>query len=232
MKKQKFIIFFIFQFLLANVSIAEIPQDLKNLSQSDLKIKLTKLVTEPHHPITYKDANIIVFTKLDNHNGTVCGVYSPSFCINTDIVPSPKIMNIEHTWPQSEGARGDAKSDLHHLFPASSSSNSVRSSLPFCDVITLKWEADQSKRGLNIYNEHCFEVPAHHRGNVARAIFYFAIRYNHELDQHQESFLREWHKLDPVDQDEIDRNQKIKSFQNNTNPFIDNPELVDLISDF
>jgi endonuclease I len=41
-----------------------------------------------------------------------------------------------------------------------------------------------------------------------------------------------WHKEDPIDQNEIDRNKLIFSLQNNTNPFIDNPELVDQIADF
>jgi endonuclease I len=85
-------------------------------------------------------------------------------------------MNVEHTWPQSEGANGFAKSDLHHLFAASSTTNSIRSSLPFCNVVEIKWEADQSKRGLNSFGEHCFEPPAKHKGNVARALFYFAIK--------------------------------------------------------
>lgn len=199
---------------------------------ADLKIELHDAVTLTHKPITYKEANLYLFTKLDNHQGMVCSVYSPSECLATDTVPSPKIMNIEHTWPQSEGANGLAKSDLHHLFATSSASNSIRSSLPFCNVSVIKWQADQSKRGLSSFGEHCFEPPAKHKGNVARALFYFAIRYNHPIDANQESFLRQWHKEDPVDQDERERNKLISQYQNNTNLFIDRQELVELISDF
>lgn len=82
-----------------------------------------------------------------------------------------KVMNIEHTWPQSEGARGDAKSDLHHLFATTSFSNSMRGSLPLCNVTVVKWEADQSKSGLNEFSEQCFEPPQNHKGNVTRALF-------------------------------------------------------------
>lgn len=203
-----------------------------NLSESELKTELKKQVSLPHRPISYKEANIDMFTVVDNHQGVVCSVYSPSVCIATSIVPSPKVMNVEHTWPQSEGAHGFAKSDLHHLFPTSSSTNSMRSSLPFCNVNIVKWEADQSKRGLNFYGEHCFEPPSGHKGNVARALFYFAIRYEASIDPHQESYLREWHKKDPVDLDEVERNKLIYNYQNNTNPFVDNAELVDLIIDF
>ena len=198
----------------------------------NIKNELYHLVSDPHKPITYKEANINMFTIIDNHKGVVCSVYSPSVCITTDIVPSAKVMNVEHTWPQSEGANGFAKSDLHHLFPTTSSTNSMRSSLPFCNVVVVKWEADQSKRGLGSFGEHCFEPPTAHKGNIARALFYFSIRYNIPIDPHQEAYLKQWHQEDPVNQDDIERNKLINKFQNNTNPFIDNPELVDRISDF
>ena len=41
--------------------------------------------------------------------------------------------------------------------------------------------------------------------------------------------LLEWHLLDPVDDFEINRNNLIYGFQNNRNPFIDHPELVNRI---
>lgn len=201
------------------------------LDSENLKNQLYKLVFSSHRPINYKNANEIIFTKIDNHKGAVCSVYSSKNCLSTTIVPSPKIMNIEHTWPQSEGANGEAKSDLHHLFPVESSVNSIRSSLPFCEVQTVKWTNDVSKRGLSLFNEHCFEPPAEHAGNVARALFYFAIRYQKRIDQNQEYFLRRWDKLDPVDQDEFQRNQSIKGIQGNSNPFIDDSELIDKIID-
>lgn len=201
-------------------------------SEQLLKEELHTKTRKEHLPITYKAANEILFSKLDNHGGIVCSVYSSQTCLVTNSVPSPKIMNIEHTWPQSEGANGEAKSDLHHLFPVESSINSIRSSLPFCNVKVIKWEKNQSKRGYSQFNEHCFEPPAEHMGNVARALFYFSIRYKNQIDSNQEFFLRSWHKVDPIDQNEIDRNQAIKKFQNNANPFIDDPSLVDKISDF
>ena len=43
------------------------------------------------------------------------------------------------------------------------------------------------------------------------------------------STLLEWHKQDPVDSFEINRNNVIYTYQLNRNPFIDHPEYVDLI---
>jgi hypothetical protein len=228
---QIFYLLFISKATWANFANLEMDQ-LKLLPTSDLKIFLHQIVTVPHHPINYKQANIDLFTILDNHSGIICGVYSPSECITTQEIPSAKLMNIEHTWPQSEGANGEAKSDLHHLFVTSSSTNSIRSSLPFCDVKIVKWAEDQSKRGTNLVGENCFEPPAAHKGNVARAMFYFSIRYQYPIDSNQQLVLRAWHHADPVDDQERIRNNKIIELQNNTNPFIENPELVDLVSDF
>jgi deoxyribonuclease-1 len=205
---------------------------LLSISNADEKTELSKTLRELHKPLTYKQANEILFTKLDQQRGEVCSAYTSSKCVSTSSIPSPKLMNVEHTWPQSVGANGEAKSDLHHLFAVDSPTNSIRSSLPFCDAVKILWENGESKRGFSSFNEHCFEPPARHKGNVARALFYFSVRYQMPIDDNQESYLRKWHTADPVDQDEIDRNEKIKSFQNNSNPFIEKPELVDQIKKF
>ena len=205
---------------------------IKASDQVNLKSTLKNELTKSHHPITYKMANEILFLKLDNINGQICSVYSPTNCMETSIVPSPKIMNIEHTWPQSEGANGEAKSDLHHIFITDSPTNSIRSSLPFCDVVEVKWTNGFSKRGMNQFNEHCFEPPTKHKGNVARSLFYFSLRYDKPIDEHQELFLRKWHHEDPVDPQELNRNLQIEKFQGNLNPFIIDPNLVDSVSDF
>jgi arginine utilization protein RocB len=43
------------------------------------------------------------------------------------------------------------------------------------------------------------------------------------------STLLEWHNQDPVDSWEIERNNKVYSYQENRNPFIDHPEYAALI---
>lgn len=194
--------------------------------------ELNTLLSKGQSKLSYDEARKFLFTYLDNNSGKICSVYDSKDCLITDKVPSAKLMNTEHTWPQSLGAVGDAKSDLHHLFITGSNDNSMRSSLPFCDVTEQLWTNGQSKRGYSHYVQHCFEPPAFHKGNVARAMFYFSVRYNHPIDKNQESFLRKWHINDPIDQEEIDRNDKIFFEQNNRNLFIDAPELVNIINDF
>lgn len=155
------------------------------------------------------------------------------------LVPDNEVINIEHTWPQSRFTRkfpeDFQKSDMHHLFPSDSQMNSVRSSYPFGlvnhDTKNLKCKTVRIGNPAGS-STIVFEPPPQHRGNVARALFYFAIRYDMVIDPPQEAFLRAWNQEDPVDKEEADRNDKIYSLQGNRNPFIDHPELVNSISDF
>lgn len=154
-------------------------------------------------------------------------------------LPNHENINTEHTWPQSKFSdnfpKGTQKTDLHHLFPASSRINSERGNLPFADVNPGKdLSCDQAELGSPVSGEEgkYFQPPVEHRGNVARAMFYFSIRYQIPIDPVQERYLRQWHKEDPVDQDERAHHEIIFTHQGNKNPFIENPELVDQIADF
>lgn len=155
-------------------------------------------------------------------------------------IPDHRVVNVEHTWPQSRFSRRydteTQKSDLHHLYPTDTELNSIRSSFPFGDVQkdmggSLKC-GGQSRFGITHGGETVFEVPDHHKGNVARAVFYFAIRYDMQIDPRQEGNLRDWNRMDPVDQEEMARNDEIFKAQGNRNPFVDYPALADRISDF
>lgn len=156
-----------------------------------------------------------------------------------DRVPDSNIINVEHTWPQSRFTgkyRGDMqKSDLHHLFPTDSQMNSVRGNNWFGEVTkdTKILKCKNVRFGkTSAGGNDVFEPPREHRGNVARALFYFSTRYDLPIDPVQEAFLRKWNREDPVDDVERDRNNKIEEVQGNRNPFVDYPELSDKISDF
>lgn len=47
-----------------------------------------------------------------------------------------------------------------------------------------------------------------------------------------ESILKQWHLSDPPDNFERERNERIFNHQGNRNPFVDNPDWVNKISDF
>ncbi|CAH0234316.1 Extracellular ribonuclease [Peribacillus sp. Bi96] len=145
--------------------------------------------------------------------------------------------NREHVWAKSHGDFGTSKgpgTDLHHLRPADVSVNGKRGHLDFD-------EGGQTYSGCACkFDADSWEPPDQVKGDIARMIFYMAVRYegNGELDLELSdtvntypkplhgklSTLLKWNDLDPVDDFESHRNDVIYDWQNNRNPFIDHPE--------
>lgn len=152
-------------------------------------------------------------------------------------IPNHNVINCEHTWPQSKfnprQSTSLQKTDLHHLFPVDSRANSSRGNIPFGEVREQTSNiCGASQRGPSLISGAlAFEPPDEHKGNVARAVFYFALRYQVNIPDEEEAYLRKWNQLDPVDESERLRNEKIYAIQANRNPFIDDPELISLIKD-
>ncbi|MDG0815875.1 endonuclease I family protein [Bdellovibrio svalbardensis] len=173
-----------------------------------------------------------------------CGGYkrSADFTSNPpgpNQIPDGNILNTEHTWPQSRFTgkfnKMMQKSDLHHLYPTDSEMNSIRGNNEFGEVVkdskNLKCPVSRTGKPAGGGAE-VFEPPVSHRGNVARALFYFSVRYGLPIGERQENTLRKWNKEDPVDEEEVRRNDAILKVQGNRNPFVDYPELADKISNF
>lgn len=209
---------------------------------------------ESHHPVGYDEARRKLFGEI--HLVKVGAEYGlpDVYCEKTflpgdfksgEAVPGPNtipegnVVNAEHTWPQSRfnpGSEvGTQKCDMHHLFPTDNKMNSIRGNLKFGEVDNprevLKCPIAKIGRSSKSQNE-IFEPPTKHKGNVARALFYFSIRYKLHIDPSEEAFLKKWNREDPVDSFESERNDRIEQIQGNRNPFVDHPELADAISDF
>jgi deoxyribonuclease-1 len=193
---------------------------------------------------TYKEARQIMFGELflqDLGNGHY--QLKEVYCNNTldeskgvgpHLIPNQKYVNCEHTWPQSKFSKQFPtelqKTDLHHLFPVDMKANSTRNNNPFGEV-NGRPTHDQcldSQIGESLDDSHVrsFEPPKEHKGNVARAIYYFSTRYKIDIDEREAKYLKLWNEEDPVDEAELERNDKIMQLQGNRNPFIDYPALI------
>lgn len=226
-----------------------------NSSHIPTKGKLDTIVPEceglrtacyKHFSVGYDRARKIMFGELDmlkDENGTyVLDVYCGKkfYFSNVDSVSGMHSqVNIEHTWPQSRFNSGFSrdmqKSDMHHLFLADSQANATRGNSPFGFI---KASDDRSGEGCRVSrsgfmdSSEVYTPPVPHRGNVARALFYFSMHYNLPISQSEEKTLREWHKADPVDANEVKRHEGVAKYEKVRNPFVDYPELVERVSDF
>ncbi|MTI88828.1 MAG: PKD domain-containing protein [Balneolaceae bacterium] len=203
----------------------------------------------PTQTMGYNTARDTMYAVIDNDGGNLSGVYTGyTITLNPNEDPSTdaynKGINAEHTWPQSMGAGNEpAKSDLHHLFPTKSNVNSARNNDPLGEIddnLTDTWYyLDQSQStiptsNIDLYAENygstAFEPREQHKGNAARAVFYFVAIYQSEADQNffdqQKDDLYQWHYADAVDAVELTRSSDIAGYQGNENPFVLDTSLV------
>tara|TARA_R110000868_G_scaffold235273_3_gene489035 strand:- start:4486 stop:6426 length:1941 start_codon:yes stop_codon:yes gene_type:complete len=208
------------------------------------------------NPLGYSGARDQMYgsTSIDNTDGTLTGVYTGykiEVAQNTNTARSEsfsKGINTEHTWPQGLfGSDEPMRGDIHHLFPTRIEANSARNNYPFDEISdqqTTTWFfEDQTQSSIpdtNIdsYSEYLsgtsFEPREDHKGNVARAIFYFWAIYQNTNDVSDDAaffngmkdVLLTWHDADPVDSAEVARSIGAEQAQGNRNPFIHDTTLV------
>lgn len=228
--------------LIAVHSFGEYYDSVINLSGQDLYYGLRNLI-DNNTNTDYTEAKEEMFGYIDNNNGWVRCVYTgQDWSVPVGGMPNQNQFNTEHTYAQSWFSSTQSsvkKADLHHLFPTNAQVNSSRGNLPF-DLIPnhssatsfVSYNGYHSYRGNNSQGIQVFEPADQHKGNLARALLYFNVRYNDTLTQANVNMipvLLDWHIFDPVDNTEVARNLDIYQYQSNRNPFVDHPEFVQRI---
>ncbi|MCS3869834.1 endonuclease I [Chryseobacterium ginsenosidimutans] len=171
--------------------------------------------------------------------------------------------NREHMMPQSTFySNYPMYSDLFYVVPTDARINQLRSNYPYGIVgSTIYYTFSNTSRIGNCaipgmtYTGRVYEPINEFKGDVARSILYFAVRYEgklgtfnfnnsanpasdtNPLDGTEErsfdpayiTMLLQWSTQDPVSQKEIDRNNAVYNLQKNRNPFIDNPAWISAI---
>ena len=159
--------------------------------------------------------------------------------------------NREHLIPQAVFSSATPMySDAHFVVPSDKYVNGQRGDLPFGKVnVANQTYTNGTKRGSNLnsgysagYSGTVFEPIDEFKGDIARMILYFAVRYENQVSSWSYpmfngtsnqvftstaiNVLLTWHNNDPVSTREIARNNAIYSRQDNRNPFIDHPEYA------
>lgn len=239
MRTKMFIISLVLIFSLDSFSKSSTPT-----RSEPLKDQLFAETSHNHNPIGYGAARVKLLGIMAIHEVQnklyVKDVYCEADYASPGMgkVPNNSVINVEHTWPQSK-FKGSSysrfqKSDLHHLYPTDSQLNSIRGSNPFGEVSkeSQGTKCPMSHIGFDSAGHKVFEPPQAHKGNVARALFYFSVRYQMKIVDFEEDVLKKWNMEDPVDEAELLRNNQVEEYQGNRNPFIDQPDLANQISDF
>ncbi|MBO6516408.1 MAG: endonuclease [Bacteroidia bacterium] len=201
----------------------------QNLYEEDLKAALKSAISKGYVNLGYNGARDRMYGSIDNKGGKVTCVYTGrSASFNTRSGANSNSFNCEHTWPQSLFNKNEPeRADIHHLFPTDVDANSRRSNYRFGVVSSSTWSSGGSKLGGGV-----FEPRDVHKGDVARAMLYFATRYQNYSSflSAQESILRKWSEEYPPNQASKDRNEAIFGVQKNRNPFVDYPEFLERIT--
>lgn len=201
----------------------------QNKSAEDLKTALKSTISAGYVSLGYTTARDNMYGSIDNVGGDVECVYTGTTAtFNTRAGANSASFNCEHTYPQGKFSSSEPmKSDIHHLFPTTVSSNSKRDNDPFGVVSNPTWNVGGSKSGGGT-----FEPRNVHKGTVGRAMSYFVLRHQDYGGFYtgQEAVLRQWMETYPPSAQDIKRNNDIYALQKNRNPFVDYPQFLDRIS--
>ena len=164
-------------------------------------------------------------------------------------------MNKEHALPKSwwggynENQGYIAYTDLNHLYPSDANANSAKLHYPLGEVSRTNFDNGVTKTGTPKTGQGggssvVFEPDDRYKGDFARTYFYMAAAYQDyewkytwmmvnntwlTLNQWSIDLLLRWAREDPVSDKEKARNDAVYRCQNNRNPFIDFPDLMEYI---
>lgn len=202
----------------------------------------------PNSLLDYGNARDTMYRNIDARNDTLYCVYSgysvylpPGEDPTTAAFENGTGINTEHTYPRGKGAEAPTpEADMHHLFPTRVAVNAARGNFPFADIppnqVNSWYYLDQQQsntpsNNIELYSragDQVFEPRDDHKGDVARAMFYFYTVYQQEANAADPAFfgqqrvtLCQWHYSDPVSEKEWDRTHAIAPYQEDkANPFV------------
>lgn len=162
---------------------------------------------------------------------------------------SKQKINCEHVWCQKYFKyKEPMKSDLHIMYLANSKLNSHRQDYKFSNIhnnyIFINNNGNIITNNFfnklisnNLYKKNntkkIFEPCDKSKGKISRSLAYFNLIYENDCVNEIENVINinelvEWNRNHLPNVDEIKRNEMIRNYQNNINPFIKYPVLLEL----
>ena len=221
---------------------------------SELRQALQAIIANPEvvRAHTYGDVTNVLYIADQNpeNSNQVWQMYVESGIAKLDFQTTSNNTgnwNREHIFPQSRGGFSNGTESIPTGINTWLPTNADDILAGHSDMHHIRAEdgGENSSRGNRDYGLDDYNGPAGNqgswKGDVARALFYMAVRYNvlevvnGNLDNgtlHQIGDLASlltWNFQDPSDDFEMNRNNYIYNWQMNRNPFIDYPALANYI---
>jgi endonuclease I len=226
---------------------------LEGLSGNVLKQELQNIIANPNVVRAHSYADIWEILKTADENpensSQVWLIYNEIPRSKLDQQSGNSILgkwNREHIYPQSRGNYGDwfdYGADGINVY-TSSNANDIAAGLSDAHHIRAvdgQENSSRNNRNYGIDYNGPNGNPGSWKGDVARSVFYMAVRYNglsvvngNPTDSTVGQLgdlatLLTWNMTDPSDDFEMNRNNYIYTWQVNRNPFIDYPSLANYI---
>ncbi|SFV65080.1 Endonuclease I precursor [hydrothermal vent metagenome] len=152
------------------------------------------------------------------------------------IVPAHRFGRDLRCW--NRGGRGycrtsnkkfaEMEADMHNLVPAIGEINGDRSNFPYGEVPN-----EPRAYGKTVDMEISFkldraEAPDNRLGDIARVYLYMNSKYDMPLEAEELKRLISWNNSDAVDEWEIEKNNMVKTYQGDDNPFVSDYKKLDV----
>ena len=225
--------------------------NLNGLAGEDLIIALKEIISNPELVRAHSYSDIKEILKQADVNpensNQVWLVYTEQARSKIDFQTTSSNIgkwNREHTFPRSRGGFNNISADsnadgIDQYWQTSI--DSLRHANSDAHGIRASDGPENSSRGNKHYGD--YNGPTGNlnsfKGDVARSVLFLSLRYNglDIVDGFPDTVgqlgdlqtILSWNELDPVDDFEKNRNNVIYNWQNNRNPLIDLPEIVNYI---
>lgn len=224
---------------------------LDGLADTELRQALQDIIADPNEVRAQTYADVIDILKEADENpdnsNQVWLVYSEEGRAKLDLQTGSNNTgkwNREHTYPRSRGGFDDIEEDeiadgIDVFW--TTEADSLRHGNSDAHALRAADAAENSSRGNQHYGQYVGPTGTlgSFRGDVARSVLYMEIRYNglevvngfpNTVGQLGDlATLLDWHRNDPPDDFEMNRNNVVYQWQRNRNPFIDQPLLVEYV---
>lgn len=200
-------------------------------------------------PLDYRQSRDELYPKLGRAPGAMWAsdLYTGEQLVGVNSRASANAakVNLEHIWPQSQGATERLRSDLHHMQATKQDVNEYRWHLPYGDVV----EPQDAKAGraqpsgggsvgFDATGRLVYEPRDEAKGVVARSLMYVYERYGTPGAKQPFGFksrefsdslptLLAWNAAYLPGPEELRRNDLIQGIQGTRNYFVDHPEAAD-----